>query len=336
MLLICCSTVGAYSVNGQCNISIDDLTVSSDGAFIAVYDSTSKLIQIFSTTTFSSVKTIEPSQDYVSDITFSKHGKFLLWADSTFGDGSRIYSKVHFYDLEEGLQTITIDNGASTAVNLEFSEDSGLLYLLGKYDGYERVDIQVWDVEKEMILAFMEAWNILPVYPRESMTFYLATKLSLGITDEFSYQIETWDAQSDVVIRSIELLSPATAITTNVDETIIVSSDVDGLISFWDADTGTEILSWETDLALINRLAFTHDGHLMTISSNDDESVVAIWEIEPEPEAIATISFEDDIVVEFDNLTNYKMYIGGDGISSSPLVLWEYLDNSVEPVALSC
>jgi WD40 repeat protein len=59
---------------------------------------------------------------------------------------------------------------------------------------------------------------------------------------------------------------------------MIISTDSEGNLHFWDGEIGSHIIDINTDNNAVNNLAFNHDGSLMATSGSD--GIVLLWGIQ--------------------------------------------------------
>lgn len=267
-----------------CNHQIDNFTVSPDGNRLAIYNRSVNVIQIFTLSDYSLIDTIQIPQDYLTSMIFSPDSEQIVWGSSDEGiDGHYFNGSVYLYDI--GSQSIvkTIRNVADVVDHISFLEHPENLVLRGLYLGYERENIQIWNIETQELVSKKEAWHIVATYPMRGGLLFIGTISSLGITNEFSYQLQIWDVFRDEVIGRTEIHSPITALATRADSILLASGNAEGYVTIWEKDTLIELSSFLSGVSNITDLTFI-EPHILIIIGEDitSQSLISIWNVETE------------------------------------------------------
>jgi WD40 repeat protein len=224
-------------------------------------------------------------------------GHFFAWAVSDGaeinGDPSIGNGTVTVYDLESNTQISSFENVADLVTDLHFSPDETMIVFRGSYPGYYRYDMQVWDIETETRSLIRESWFILPAYSQRTTEVVLALTLSLGLTNEYSYQVEIWNPKTNLVIQNIPISrnpdadlfaipNRIPALALNSDATLVATGNDEGEITIWDIKTGMQLVSFQAYLQSVEQLAFTNDDKsIISLGSDDDNHTIRVWGITP-------------------------------------------------------
>lgn len=324
--------------SANCSRAITHVALSPDASLLATADDVTASIDLWETATYSLIKTIPILLEAVTDLTFSPNSRILGWASSTNGVGfPMVDGSVELYDLAESKIIASLNNVADIVTELNISEDETTISFIGSENGYLRANVQVWDIASNTNIATRDAWDIAPAFYKKARSAYLGTTLSLGITNEFSYQIEEWDAQTNTVLQEIETMQPISVLAVNDNFSRLASGHEDGSVAIWNTTPLIHFFEFQAQDTKVQYLAFINDHQLILSSLDDEEQMIQIWNIESQrqlllernlgrvdAETFALNQNEPELV--FANRDN-----GSFGISK-----WNYETDSVQHIELSC
>jgi len=274
---------------------VNQTAISFDGSLTAISERDTTSIQLWDSSSNSLADTINATGDQITSLAFDPTGTLLAWASSDVseiaGDPWIGNGSVFLYDFQAESQIATFENVADIVTELHFSPGGEQIVFRGSYPGYG-FDMQVWGIETETRYAIRESWVVIPAYSPNTVEVALAVTLSLGITNEYSHQIEIWDPQTDTVIQSIPIPGntqrdpfaipnriPALALSS--DAAMVVAGNDEGEITIWDINTGTQLSSFQAYSQSVEQLAFTNDGKkLISLGSDDTNQSIRVWGIE--------------------------------------------------------
>lgn len=271
---------------------ISEVAFSSDGTKVAVVDRDMPLIELWDVSTDSLLETINSTGERITSLTFSQTGDLLAWAvsdiDQIAGDPWIGNATVSVYDLEAHIQISRFQNVADLVTNLHFSPDEEMIVFRGSYPGYG-FDMQVWDIESETRQAIREAWFVIPAYATNTPMVVLSSTTSLGITDEFSYQLEFWNIQTNSITRNTAVprnpnrssyagYARIPAIALNTNASLLATGNDEGTIAIWNTSTGTVLTSFEAYSGQVQQLAFSrNDQYLISLGTDGTLQSIQIW-----------------------------------------------------------
>ena len=236
------------------------------------------------------VDTIETDVNRITSLAFDTTGTLLAWARSEARDPWIGNGSVFIYNPQTESEIASFYNVADIVTSLHFSPGNEVIIFRGSYPGYG-FDIQIWNIETETRLTIRELWFVVPAYSSYTSVVALGVTMSLGITNEYSYQIEIWDAQTDTIIQSIPIARNAQrdpfaipnripALALNNDASIVASGNDEGIITIWDINTGTQLASFQAYSQSVEQLAFTNDGKkLISLGTDGSAHSIQIWGI---------------------------------------------------------
>lgn len=320
------------SDNISCGNQVEDFSVSPNGERLAIYDRFVNVIRIFNISDFSLIDTIQIQQDYVTTMIFSTNGDRIIWGASDEGIDSHYFNgSLYIYDVHSESILTTIENIADIVDKIIFFDNSENLILRGLYPGYEKEDIQVWNVYTQELISKKEKWHIVATSSIEGESIFIGSTSSLGITNEFSYELQIWDIFTDTISETREIYTPITTVTMREDSKLLISGDAEGYITIWDIDTLTDLRSFSSNVSPIIDLVFV-EPHILLIIGKDRTTTqlyASVWNIETEQSQFltGTILSNGKIGVHpFEPAIFVLQEI--DGITE--LVLWNYdLDTSI-------
>lgn len=271
---------------------IDKIAFSSDGTKAAVVTHDTTSIELWDVSTSSLLETMVSTGNQITSVTFSQMGDLLAWADSDVdqigGDPWVGNGTVIIYSLEKQAQILMFQDVADVVTHLQFTPDGELIVFRGLGPGYGS-NMQVWDTETETRQAIREAWSVIPAYAIDVSTIALSVTESLGITDEYLYQLEFWNTQTDSVSLSIAVprnpnrLSYAgyariPALALNSDATLLATGNDEGFIMLWNGNTGALLTTLKAYTDQVQQLAFSRNGqYLLAIGANDTMQSLQVW-----------------------------------------------------------
>jgi WD40 repeat protein len=276
---------------------IDQITFSLDGTLATVLYKDSNLMELWDLASNSllNIVNVEQDQSQVTSLTFDTSGEIFAWAISDISDADSDpwinNGSVYLYDLKSMAQVTVLSNVADIVNELHFSPDSQLLVFRGSYPGYS-VDMQVWDVETETRYAYRESWLVVPAYSLNAPLAALAVTTSLGITDEYSHQVDLWNFETDTIVQSIPILGNTQreafalpnrlpALALNSDASLVATGDDEGVIVLWDTSTGEALWSVQAYSRSVQQLEFIQDDKmLISLGTNDVMQSLQVWGIE--------------------------------------------------------
>lgn len=341
---IICFVIGIMSLltytsvdgTGICNTQTDSFAISPDGTLLATYSLETNSIYVFDTSDYELLEEIQITQDRVTAIIFSTDNELIAWGASDDSiDGHSLNGSLYLYDT--GSQTVfaIIENIADVVDQMSFLNGSEFLSLRGLYPGYEKSDIQIWDVGTESLISKREAWSIVPAYNGNVASIFLGTTLSLGISNEFSYQIEIWEGQSNMVTQLAESSVPVSAMTFSNDNTLLATGNIDGQITLWDAGNLTNLTSFFSNTK-VEYLAFITEHTLLVAGDEGDgnEMRIEVWSIAPEPKLLNLKELSATQIGAVPTQTT--VYVLKEDNGSTQLALWSYEEDILTNLNLYC
>ncbi len=266
---------------------------SLDASQIATVDRASSQIQLWDTTSGELISSIEGQRDEITSIAFSPSSSLFAWAgsntDNLGGDPWIGEGSVFVYSPQSGDIVTSFEEVNDIVTELHFTSDNERIMFLSNPAGYNDFNMQLWDVEAGSLVSNREAWFIVPGYAGGSDTISLGVAESLGIANEFSYQIEIWDNEMDTNSQTIIVpvnseMEPSvipnhmTALALNGDASLVALGDANGQITIWDVDTGRQLSSFQAYSGAVHKLMFTYNDHLLIgLGSENDTRIIRIW-----------------------------------------------------------
>jgi WD40 repeat protein len=320
----------------QCYKEITHLALSPDGSLLATSDDITASIELWNTDTYSLIKTIPISGEHVTDITFSADNHLLAWASSKGGTSSPYFEgSIEVYNLKSNKITALLKNVAEIATELNVFDDDATIAFLGSRYGYLRATVQVWDTTTQTIISKKIAADIAPAFSTNAPTVFLGTKSSDA--DYYSFQIEQWDGQNDIVLRQAEVNSETPALAVNRDGSMLAAANTLGTISFWDTSTLTTTLDFESGDASVGYLAFIGNDQLLSVGQDKNQQNIRIWDINSQPKIVAQKNFAEDMIGRFAVEPNQQVLMLANG-KDAPfgINLWNYETDTLQVIELNC
>jgi WD40 repeat protein len=321
----------------NCNKEITHLALSPDSSLLATSDDITSSIELWDTGTYALIKTLPVSGEHVTDITFSSDNQLLVWASSIGGiDMPYVQGSIEIYNIKSDKVTASLNDVADVVTELNVFDDSTISFI-GAKNGYLRANVQIWDTATQTNIAKRDAWDIAPAFSTRSLTSFLGTQLSLGITNEFSYQIEEWDGENNIVLRTTEVVNLISALAVNHDSSMLALADNYGTISFWDTSTITSTLSFESADESVEYLAFIGNDQLLSVGQNGNQQNIRIWNIDSQLEIFAQKSFSEKVIGKFAAEANQQVLVlANEKDAPFGISLWNYKTDTVQVVELDC
>jgi WD40 repeat protein len=320
----------------NCNKEITHLALSPDSSLLATSDDITSSIELWNTDTYSLIKIIPVLGEHVTDITFSSDNQLLAWASSNGGTSSPYFEgSVELYDIKSNKIRALLKNVAEIATELNVFDDDTTIAFLGSRYGYLRATVQVWDTTTQTIISKRIAADIAPAFSTDVPTIFLGT--SLADADYYSYQIEQWDGQNDIVLRQAEVRDAISALALNHEGSMLALADNNGTISFWDTSTLITTLNFQSGDASIRYLAFTDNDQLLSVGQNENQHNIRIWNIDSQPEVFAQKSFTAEVMGKFAVDANQQVLVlANEKDAPYGISLWDSKTDTVQVVELAC
>lgn len=192
---------------GDC-LAIDRVAFSSDSSQVAIVKHDTTTIELWDSSTNSVVDYIVSTGSRITSLAFDPTSNVLGWAtsdvDEIASDAWVRNGNLFLYDIEAESEILAFYNVADIVTELHFFQFGDIIIFRGVYPGYD-FDMQVWNLETEMPHAIRESWFVIPAYSPNKSVIALGTTMSLGISDDFSFQLEIWDPQTDTILSLIHI-----------------------------------------------------------------------------------------------------------------------------------
>ncbi len=223
---------------GEYNLAINHLAISPDGTkIISGSERDINALQLWNAQTLNKLMTLEGHTDYVTATTFSSDGKQIASGSAD--------KTVKVWDIQTGNVLITLTGHRAEVNAITYSPDEKKIASAAGYkDFFHNVvsEIKIWDAQSGNELMTLETEP------------YLATSIAFSpdgtrIVSGSGDNANTWEGE-------------------------LVSSD--NTLKIWDAQTGTELMTWYGHTDDITDVAYSPNGTRIVSSSNDN--TLKIWD----------------------------------------------------------
>lgn len=272
---------------------LEHVAFSSDGSHIATVGRDSSQIQVWDADSSELLQTIEGEKDEITSVAFSPSNTLLAWAgsntDNLGGDPWIGEAGVFIHDLRTDEIVTSIEEVDDIVTQLRFTSNSEHIMFVTNIAGYSNFEMQLWEIATHTQISSQEAWFIISGYTGDGDVVAIGLAQSLGLTNEFSYQIEIWNPTLNISSQTISISAPIepesssvpnymTALTLNGDASLVAMGDTNGQITIWNAANGTSLFSFQGYSDAVRQLLFSRDGRLLIgLGSEDGIATIRIW-----------------------------------------------------------
>ncbi|GIK65828.1 MAG: hypothetical protein BroJett018_36220 [Chloroflexota bacterium] len=201
-------------------------------------------------------------QANILNIAFSPMGDLLATSSED--------NTVRIWEINSGIQTITLRGAMGFLDTLRFSPDGSVLAMTNS----PAQEIRLWKTQSESNRQYLVPGFAPIAFAPDASKIAFANE-GYTVTIKNIHGILNEVAEAEITLKGHRAV--ITDIEFSPDGLLIATASEDSTISLWDAITGEEIIILLGHTAPVNSLAFSPDGSLL-VSGSDDRSL-RVWDL---------------------------------------------------------
>ena len=214
-------------------------------------------VRLWDAETGTHIATLERHTSWVSSVAFSPDGETL--ASGSY-DGT-----VRLWDVATRTHSATFKEPSGSVKSVAFSPEGTTLASVGSGG-----TVRLWEVETGSASTLAEGhnnWINVVAFSPDGAT----------LASDGSMNVELWDVETGAHTATLEgHTRRINAVGFSPDGTILASGHSDGTVKLWEAATGSEIESLETQ-GWVSDLAFSPDGTM--VASGHGNGTARLWDV---------------------------------------------------------
>jgi len=254
-----------------------DMTWLPDGSQVAAAGANE--IQFFDWRTRQNVHTLVAEETMVG-ISISPDGRYLAAASNfpltmtpTPGVGQDASSQVQIWRMEDWRAIGPLYTRDQPVSSLGYTSDGALLAVAFTSQEFTMNRLLIWDA------VSLEFRRDYPLRVALDMAFSPANSLFAVTPDR--YAIQVWDMVANKQIHTLytSFTGAVNCLAFSPDGEILATGHYDGIIRFWDIESGDLIREISTN-GVIETLAFSPLGGVMASGSSYQDFAIRLWDVE--------------------------------------------------------
>lgn len=249
--------------------TVTDLAWTPDGLILAVANDTE--IVLYDPQTRQVVRTLYPRTKGIVDIAFSSRGTWLVAGSRWGSDQTGYISSLELW-LGPNWKPLGVLYDAGRALSsFDFSPNGNIFAAAFTSSVESQNSVEFWSTLTWAITGTLQTGPALDVAfsPQGDL---------LAVTPD-RYAIRIWDGTQKEWIHRLatSFTGAVTRIAFSPNGEMLASGHYDGAIRMWDVQTGSLLLTMNTD-EVIECLGFSPDGNLLATGGSYQNSLVRIWD----------------------------------------------------------